>query len=97
MDSFQSNLMFPAVPEVILIQKSFAEAEVEIRQVDLIGVSVEARSAFVVHAELLAMDPETIEVVVAPAKGKLESIMKVRNALIGTKQEPTPDQWANAA
>jgi hypothetical protein len=43
------------------------------------------------------MDPETIEVAVAPAESKLERIMKVRNTLVGTKQEPTPDQWANAA
>jgi hypothetical protein len=89
--------MFPAVPEIVFVQKPFAEAEAEIRQADLIGLSVEDRSTYIVHAEILAMDPETIQVVVTPTESKLECIVKVRNTLVGTKQQPTPDQWANAA
>jgi hypothetical protein len=96
-DSFQPDLMFPAVLEIVFVQKPFAEAEAEIRQADLIGLSVEDRSTYMVHAEILAMDPETIEVAVAPAESELERIMEVRNTLVGTNQEPTPDQWANAA
>lgn len=78
--------MFPAVPEVVLVQKPFAVAEAEIRQADSIGVCVKNRSALVIHAEVLAVDSETMEVGVAPTESKLNCIVKIGNILVGTKQ-----------
>ena len=49
-----------------------------------------------IHAEILSVDVETIEMQIAPAESKLECIVKISDALVGTKQQSAPDQWANA-
>jgi len=82
-NSFQPDLVLPAIPEVVLVQKPFPEPEVEIRQAHLRGIFVEDRSANVVNAEVLAVDPKRIEMGIAPAEGKLKCIVKVSNGLVG--------------
>lgn len=90
-NSFQPDLVLPAVPEVVLVHKPFSEPELEIHQAHHGGIFIECSSADVVHAEVLAVDPETIQMKVAPAESKLKCTVKVRKGLVRANQKPSPD------
>jgi hypothetical protein len=92
---FQADLMFPVVTNVVLVDKPFPKSKVEARQTDSAGHFVENRSADVVRAEILAVDPKTVEMGVAPVKGYLECIVKVSDCLIGVNQKSAPDERAH--
>ncbi len=90
---FQPDLVLPAVPEVVLVQKPFSDPETEIRQPHLGGILVEGSSADVVHAKVSAVDPEPIEMEVAPAESKLKCIVKVRKGLVSGRATPASGDY----
>src|SRR3954462_15624716 len=61
------------------------------------GTGREAKPSAAGHAEVLAMDAKAVQMKVAPAKGDLESVMQIRQRLIGAQQQPAPDHRADAA
>ena len=85
------------ITEVVLVEKSFTKLEMKIHQADPMGILIEDGSTNVIHAEILAVDPKTVQMRVAPAEGNLERIMKITYCLVGANQKPAPDRRTDGA
>lgn len=58
---------------------------------------VENQSAGMGHAEIFSVNSETVQMEVTPAKGDLESIVQIRNCMVGAKEQSAPNHGADPA
>jgi len=68
-DLFNSQVVLPVVTEVILVQKSLAEAEPKLRHPNLPGAVVKAHATVVGDVVLFAVDEKAMEMAVRPPHG----------------------------
>jgi hypothetical protein len=95
-DCFDTDLVPPVVGEVVLIQKAFIHAEMEVHQPDLVWVIVKPNASELDDAVLFPMDPESVEVAIGPPHGDLEKEVKVGDGAIASDQQTAPNHWAYA-
>jgi len=73
-----ANVVLPVVPEVMLVQKPLALAELKIPQPDLPGIVVKAMATIIGNVALFTVDDEPMEMAVRPPHDELEDMVKVR-------------------
>jgi hypothetical protein len=86
------DLMLPEVPEVILVQESLTESEVQVAELDLRRVIRKPHPTRLRDAITLSPDHELMEMVAFPAHGDLESIMQVGNGAVTADEKTPPDE-----
>ena len=84
-----------SITKVILVDKTFPQAKVEITEFDRAGIVAETHAADVGNAEIFAMNDKPVEMEVAPTHGDLQCVMQVGNGLVATQQQAPPDCRAN--
>jgi hypothetical protein len=81
-NTLQTDIVLPIVAKIVFVEKPFPRPEAEVRQADLLGVVIEDGPTHVIDAEVLAVNPEPMQVGVGPPHGDLKRVMKVRNAVV---------------
>jgi hypothetical protein len=90
-NTLQPDIVLPIVAKIVFVEKPFPRPEAKVRQADLLGIVVEEGSTDVVHAEVLAVDPEPMQVGVGPPHGDLKRVMKIRNTATVADPKAAPD------
>ena len=91
------DVVDPAGSEVVLVGEALTLVQAQTAQGDPVRVVAEAYPADVADALLASLDHKAMEVVVAPAEGRLQSGVEVGDGAVCPDQEPAPDQRADAA
>jgi hypothetical protein len=90
-DLLDPEVVLPAVDEVVLVPEALADAEPELAEPHAARVGI-ARVAV-----LAPLDDEAMQVLIAPAEGRLHGGMEVGDGAVAADQQPAPDQRADGA
>jgi hypothetical protein len=88
-ERFETNITLPVGTKVIHVSEPLAAMEAAVTQQDTARRRPTA-------AVFLAMDMETMQMLIAPGKQDLQKRMEVCQGGIAVHQHPTPDEWADA-
>src|SRR5262249_20083324 len=91
-DIFKANLQFPASGKVVLIEKALPVVEVKIREPNLMWIIIEAGSARVSNAVILAVNMKTVQMLPTPGEQDLENVVQAGEMDIAWDEQASPDQ-----
>lgn len=83
--------MFPPVGQVILINPFFFVSEMEVTELHLMGIIVEAWPSRLPYAVGLAPNEESMEMLVGPAESYLKRVVELGNRAVTSHEQATPD------
>jgi hypothetical protein len=95
-DGFDTELVLPVIPEVIVIEEMFTQLEAKVCEAHMVWVVTEADASYPGNPILLPVDPKLVEMRVGPSHGHLEDIMQVGDGTVTTDKQTAPDHWADA-
>jgi hypothetical protein len=90
-DLFETNLVLPPVRQIILIDKRFLAAEMEITQLHSMGIVVKAHPSRLPHSVGLSPNEELVQVFIHPAEYDLQGVMKLSYRAVAPHEQATPD------
>ena len=85
-ETLDAHLVFPAVAEIVLVQKALINAELEIGQSNVSRILGIPGTAHPRYAKFFAVDPKAMEMIVRPGKRNLQSVMEVGERAVGAHQ-----------
>ena len=89
--------MLPPVGQVIFVDPRFLPAEVEVPQLDLVRIVVEAHSSGSSDPVRFPANEELVQMLIRPAERNLQRVMKLGNRAIATHEQATPNLGTNLA
>src|SRR6266700_6365844 len=93
----QANLMLPPVGQVIFVDPRFLPAEVEVPQLDLMGIVVEAHPSGSRDPVRFPPNEELVQMLIRPAKRNLQRVMKLGNRAVAAHEQATPNLGTDVA
>ncbi len=81
-DLLQTNLMLPAIGQVIFVYPAFFATEVEVRELHLMRIVTEAYSPGLPDPVRLASNEELVQMLIGPAKRNLKRVMELGNGAV---------------
>ncbi len=78
--------MLPMIIKVVLIEKAFANSQLEVSQMDPLGIVGEPNASLVLHTILAAVDRKTIQAEITPTHGDLDGVVEVGNAVVAAQE-----------
>src|SRR5438876_4617508 len=86
----QTNLMLPPVGQVIFVDPRFLPAEVEVPQLDLVRIVIEAHPSGSPDPIWFPANEELVQMLIRPAERNLQGVMKLGNRAIAAHEQATP-------
>src|SRR5215471_18643851 len=86
----QTNLMLPPVGQVIFVDPRFLPVEVEVPQLDLVRIVVEADPSRSRDPIRFSTNKESVQMVIGPAERNLQRVMKLGNRAVAAHEQATP-------
>ena len=93
---FDSNVVDPAVAEVVLVQESVVRLERKAPEPDFLRIVREIRPPGVADSVLSSVDMKAVQVDVLPSHGNLDDVVKIRDVRLPWHQKTTPDHGTDA-
>ena len=89
-DGFEADVACPVGAKIIHVPEPLATVELQVAQQDAAGLYTTA-------AVLLAMDVETVQMLITPGEQDLQDGMEMRQRGLASHKDTTPDEWGDAA
>ena len=95
-DRFDTQVVLPAVADVVLLNEALAQTKAKVSELDLVGGVREADAADLAAAVVHPVEHKPVQVFVAPAQHELERGVQIGDRAVAPHQEAPPDHRTDA-